>query len=562
MKRLFFFFLPFGAFSQQFTNELHIPPTLTGTSFELTLDESTTQFFDGQATETIGFNGSYGGPTLIFEQGDFIDITVNNDLNETTTVHWHGMHVSPEDDGGPHTIIEAGQVWTPDFTVLDRATTFWYHPHLHEKTNEHVSKGAAGIIIVRSADEAALTLPRTYGEDDFPLVVQAKSFDNNNQIQFAGPDAEDHLIMVNGTIDPYLEVPSQMVRLRLLNGSNERVMNFGFDDNRTFQQIGSDGGLLSSPVSLNRVRLASGERAEIVVDFSSDHGGTANLVTYASEFGPGIPGGPGGGATGLDGLDTEIMEFRVGEQTTNPVTSISTNLATHTPWEEAEADFNRTVTMDGGDGDPFILDNAEFDMNLVNNTVILDDIEIWTITNNTGLGHPFHIHDVQFYILDKDGQAPPENEQGLKDVVFVEGNQTVRFITKFEDFADAEVPYMYHCHILAHEDGGMMGQFVVLDDEDETVLSAIERRNSVRVYPNPVTDRIIRVLLPDYVSSEQEVEFKIYDIGGSRVEYFHSSFCGPNNLKILYLGDHKPGTYSVSTFIDKEFLSNVKMVIR
>ena len=275
-------------------NELLIPPTLTGTSFELTLAESTKQFFDGQTTQTIGFNGDFLGPTLIFNSGDNIDITVNNNLDEPTTVHWHGMHVSPEDDGGPHTVIEANQVWNPDFTVLDRATTFWYHPHLHEKTNEHVSKGAAGVIIVRSSEEEALTLPRTYGVDDFPLIVQGKSFDDDNQIQFAGPGVDDNLIMVNGTIDPYLEVPAQMVRLRLLNGSNERVMNFGFSDNRTFQQIGSDGGLLTSPVSMTRLRISGGERAEVIVDFSSDRDASLDLMTYASELGAGIPGGAGG----------------------------------------------------------------------------------------------------------------------------------------------------------------------------------------------------------------------------------------------------------------------------
>ena len=149
MKSLLLLLIPSLLFGQ-FTNELSIPTTLTGTTFELTIDESTYQFFDGQITETIGFNGDFLGPTLIFEQGDDVDITVNNNLSEETTVHWHGMHVAPEDDGGPHTVIAVGAVWNPDFTILDRATTFWYHPHLHEHTNEQVSKGAAGLIIIRS----------------------------------------------------------------------------------------------------------------------------------------------------------------------------------------------------------------------------------------------------------------------------------------------------------------------------------------------------------------------------------------------------------------------------
>lgn len=558
MKKLFLLLLPFSLFGQ-FTSPLSIPSTIEGVNFNLTIDESTYQFFDGQATNTIGFNGDFLGPTLIFNQGDAINISVTNQLNESTTVHWHGMHVSPEDDGGPHTVIDAGAVWTPDFTVLDRATTFWYHPHLHEKTNEHVTKGAAGMIIIRSNAESALSLPRTYGEDDFPLIVQAKSFNGQNQFDLRG---EDSHFMVNGTLSPYLNAPSQMVRLRVLNGSNERVLNLGFDDNRTFYQIGSDGGLLSEPLSMNRVRLASGERAELVVDFSGDNiDDVIRMVTYASEFGPGIPGGPGGGAQGFDGQDVEFMEFRVVAATSSPVTSISTQLATHTPWSESEADNERTITMDGGGpGNPFSLDNVIFNMDFVNETVMLDDIEIWTITNNTNIAHPFHIHDIQFYILDKDGAAPPANEQGLKDVVLVEGNQTVRFITKFEDFADAEVPYMYHCHILPHEDGGMMGQFIVIEEEE--ALSLAETRSQYRIYPNPVTDKIIRVLLPDDVDPTSEVGFKIYDVAGKEIEHFPSTICGPSNLKILYLERYESGVYTLVAHVNDVPTKSLRLVIK
>lgn len=558
MKNLVFLFLLPFCVSAQFTNELSIPETIEGTTFNLTIDESTRQFFNGNTTQTIGFNGNFLGPTLIFNKGDEINISVQNDLNEPTTVHWHGMHVAPEDDGGPHTTIAAGQAWNPDFTVLDRATTFWYHPHLHEKTNEHVTKGAAGMIIIRSEEEAALSLPRTYGVDDIPMIVQFKSFDNQNQLDERGDDTH---YMVNGTLDPYAELPAQMVRLRFLNGSNERVLNLGFDDDRMFYQIGSDGGLLAEPVSLNRIRLSSGERAEVVVDLSNDNGSTLRMVTYASEFGPGIPGGGGGGAQGFDGQDTEFIEFRVVGQTNNPVTSISTTLASHDIWDESEADNTRTVDMNGGGpGNPFTLGDDEFDIDFVNETVTLDDIEVWTIRNTTNIAHPFHIHDVQFYILDRNGQTPPLNEQGLKDVVLVEGNETVRFITKFEDFADAEVPYMYHCHILPHEDGGMMGQFVVV--EPEVALSLEEIRSSYRIYPNPVTDKIIRVLLPDNTNPDSEIEFNIFDVSGREVSHFPSIVCGPSNLKILYLEQYSPGIYTLAITVDGVKESAIRLVVK
>jgi bilirubin oxidase len=139
-------------------------------------------------------------------------------------VHWHGLHVSAKNDGGPHTVIEAGDVWSPSFTVLDNAATYWYHPHLQEHTEEQVTKGAAGFIIVRDNEEAQLELPRTYGVDDFPIAIQSRAFDTDNQ--FLDSTALDDVILCNGTWDPYLEVPAQVFRLRLLNGSTERVFNF------------------------------------------------------------------------------------------------------------------------------------------------------------------------------------------------------------------------------------------------------------------------------------------------------------------------------------------------
>src|SRR5690606_24036249 len=174
-----------------------------------------------------------------------------NSLGEATTLHWHGMHVAPENDGGPHTVIDAGTTWSPSFTVLDKASTHWYHPHLHMHTNEHVIKGIAGLIIVRDDEEAALALPRTYGVDDLPLVVQTKEFDADGQFVVGG--ALDDRLMVNGTLDPFVPAPAQMVRMRLLNGASERSFNFGFSNDMPFNQIGTDGGLLTAPVQMTRL---------------------------------------------------------------------------------------------------------------------------------------------------------------------------------------------------------------------------------------------------------------------------------------------------------------------
>ncbi|MCF6347578.1 MAG: multicopper oxidase domain-containing protein [Flavobacteriaceae bacterium] len=486
-------------------NSLLIPSTLSGTDINLTLQNGTHQFYNGIDTNTMGANGNILGPTLILNNGDFVNFTVNNQLAETTTIHWHGLHVSPENDGGPHTTIAPNTTWNPSFTILDKASSYWYHPHLHEKTNEHVSKGISGLIIVKDAEATALNLPRNYGVDDFPLIIQTKDFDANSQI--VSPSNSDDIIMVNATIDAALIVPEQVVRFRILNGSSMRVFNIGLSGNKTFYQIASDGGLLSDNLPLTRLQLASGERAEILVNFSGMNGQTVFLKSYASEFSNGIYGAtnPGMGAgmtlTGynpnpLNGTDFDIMQFNVGTTTATPVTTIASPLVTVTPIPEANSDMSRTITMSpvttgqnqlNGN---FYLNDVLFDMNVINETVPLDNTEIWTITNNSAIAHPFHIHDVQFYILDRDGNAPPQNEQGRKDVVLVKAQETIRFIAKFEDFSST-VPYMYHCHMLIHEDGGMMGQFVV---EDALSVEENELSNKLKVYPNPANNKIHIIL--------------------------------------------------------------------
>tara|TARA_B110000879_G_scaffold13730_1_gene17061 strand:+ start:365 stop:2023 length:1659 start_codon:yes stop_codon:yes gene_type:complete len=479
-------------------NALNIPTTLSGTNINLTLQNDTTPFLSGQVTATMGANGNILGPTLILNQGDFVNFNVTNQLTDTTTIHWHGLHVAPENDGGPHTTITPNTTWSPSFTIMDKAATYWYHPHLHHHTDKHVSKGIAGMIIVKDNDEDTLQLPRTYGVDDFPIVIQTKDFDANNQIVVHSNS--DDVVMVNATIDPFLNVPSQVVRYRVLNGSSQRTFNLGLSNNQSFYQIASDGGLLSSPVTLTRLLISPGERAEILIDFSGMNGQTSYLKSYASELQNGIYGAtnPGMGAgmtmTGynpnpLNGTDFNILQFIVGAQTTTPITSIPTNLTTVTPIPQGNSNITRTLTFSPVTMGPnqlngdFLINGVTMDLNVINYTIPLNNTEIWTLINQSGISHPFHIHDIQFYILSRNGVAPPVNEQGRKDVVLVKPQETVQFIAKFEDFSNTTVPYMYHCHLLTHEDGGMMGQFVV--DNQLAVIDNILDENIVTIYPNP-----------------------------------------------------------------------------
>jgi blue copper oxidase len=476
--------------SAQSANQLIVPDTLSGSVINLNVAASTVQFVPGNATETYGINQSYLAPTVILNKGQYVQMNVTNSLTDTSTMHWHGMHVAADDDGGPHTPIAPGATWSPSFTVLDEAATFWYHPHLHEHTAEQVYKGAAGMIIVRDSAEALLGLPHTYGVDDFPLIIQDKSFDSlSNAFIF---EALSDTMMINGTLNPFLEVPAQMVRLRILNASNQRVYNLAFPPTNVAHMIASDGGLLEVPLPITRMLIAPGERVEVVVNFAAPATNFA-LMSNSSEMGLGISGGPQGPSGGpgcpLDGTNFPILDFRIVAQTPNPVLTLPNTLRTYDIPSLQDVDRARTklFTMDST-GFPYYINGAIYDHHVMNDTVRLGDVETWELINATDVAHPFHIHDVQFHVVEFNGGIVPGHLRGRKDVVLTQPGDTIKFITRFDDFADDMVPYMYHCHNLFHEDGGMMCAFIVQD----TILSGHENGGGdffagLKFFPNPTS---------------------------------------------------------------------------
>ncbi len=484
-------------------NPLFIPDTLSGKTFNLNVQKGITNFFPSIITPTFGYNGNILGPTLIINKGDSITLNVTNNLTTTTTVHWHGFHVAPQYDGGPHQIIDPNTTWSPSFKMLNNAGTYWYHPHGENKTEIQVSKGLAGLIIVRDKTEASYKLPRKYGVDDFPVIIQTKAFDVLYQIATA--NHEDTLVLVNATVNPYLQVPKQMVRLRLLNGSTDRTYNIGLSDNRTFYLITTDGGLLSQPYPMNRLRLSTGERAEILVNFGSDSlGKQLFLKSYSSELPTGIIGadsvgtstiviGEGYYSNDLNGADFNLMRFDIKATTSNPVTTVPVSFSPLALFDNVNVNAHRQVHFSPDvatfgdqarvDG-PFMMNDKSFHMDSVNIITYLNNKEIWTLTNSTMVAHPFHIHDIQFNILDINGSKPPPQYSGWKDVILVMPDDTIRFITKFTTFANKTVPYMFHCHLLHHEDEGMMGSFLVLDT-NLTSVNNLRTESGFEIYPNP-----------------------------------------------------------------------------
>ncbi|MBK7553730.1 MAG: multicopper oxidase domain-containing protein [Flavobacteriales bacterium] len=494
-----------GCIWAQAQTPLPIPDTLTGPLIQLALQEGTQEFHPGEVVATYGYNGDLLGPTLILQQGEPITLNVTNTLPDLTTTHWHGLHVSPANDGGPHSVILPNTTWSPSFTVMDRASTFWYHPHGHGLTDYQVSLGAAGMIIVRDAQEAALDLPRTYGVDDIPLILQTKAIVSGQVALHTGLDS---VVLANGVRNAWKELPAQVVRLRCLNGSSERTFLLGFSNALQFHVIGTDGGLLAAPVTLNRLQLMPGERAELLVDLGGQQGQSFQLMSYGSELPDDIIGAEqvGNGMATLDGYDLNalngadfaLVTFAVGAPTGDGTLVVPTALVPTNAFNTADVDVTRPFNIEPESmgamqmiEGPFEINGALMDMDVINEVVQLGSTEIWEFINNTMVGHPIHIHDIQFNILDRNGLPPEPWESGWKDVVFVPAMGSARVITRFDDFADPDMPYMYHCHLLMHEDEGMMGQFLVIDPN--AVGELMTDQVGLTVWPQPYADGPLRL---------------------------------------------------------------------
>ena len=465
-------------------NPLYIPDTMTGTTFNLTLDQSAKQYFTGAATQTYGYNKAlFWGPTLIMKKGDLVQVHLKNNLIDTTTTHWHGFHIPSIMDGGPRQTIPAGTTWSPSFYVKNNAATYWYHPHLHTTTQQQVTMGGGGLIIVQDDEEAALPLPRTYGVDDIPLVLTSRRFvgQGAGANQFALNGAFGDFMLVNGTLNPQVNLPAQVVRLRILDGEVARNHNLGFSDNRTFYVIATDGGLLNAPVPVTRMVMGNAERYEILVDLRDlAPGSSLDLMTYNSNQPAGYSGGQVGttGANGslLNNIDFVDVHINIVATTANPITSIPTTLAHNVYWTSADVTNNRTVNLTGVGGAPLSFDNLVYSPSLINQTVNFNTVEQWTLANVSNLAHTFHIHDIQFYLTSVPGGVPAYM-QGWKDSFIIPQLSSVSFITKFDDFASNTNPFMFHCHFLQHEDGGLMGQFLVQNNAVEDLAVASFARN-------------------------------------------------------------------------------------
>ncbi len=421
-------------------------------------------------TPMMRYNDLSLPPVIVAKRGDTIAVKVNNNLiasGEDTTVHWHGFKIPGAQDGGPDIPIPADTSKTYSFTLVQPAASLWFHPHAHGTTATQVYKGLAGAFIltddITDALETGNELPS--GEYDIALLVQDRQFAEETNAsgvrdlvyQVGMNGVLSDRILVNGVEMPALDVAASQYRFRLYNASNARTYDFALDNGADFYVVGSDGGLLNTPVLVDHVLLGAGERAEIVVDFRNRLNQQVTLISRA---------------VNNTSADSDVMRFDVNREVTDPVvlyTSLPASAEINTRLTEAEASVTRDFVMSmgmGADGVEFFINGKSFDMSRVDETVASGAVEIWNIQNTSMVEHPFHAHAIQWQVLDRGptgGILTPASgvELGWKDTVLVQPGETVRFIGKFDPVVNSGL-YMYHCHILEHEDAGMMGTFEVL----------------------------------------------------------------------------------------------------
>jgi spore coat protein A, manganese oxidase len=441
---------------------------------------------DLPATRWWGYGGSVPGPTFEARSGEGLLVEWANELpakhmfaidhrlhgaepdrpEVRTVVHIHGAKIPAESDGYPEDWCVPGKSATTFYPIEQEAAMLWYHDHAMGITRLNIYAGLFGAFLVRDAAEDALGLPR--GRYEIPLVVSDRFLRQDGQLDYpVSGDAEapwvpevfGNAMLVNGKLFPFLDVEPRKYRFRLLNASNGRFYHLSLSNGQEFYQLGSDQGLLPAPVKRSDFVIAPGERMDLILDFR-DHAGE-QIVLNNDAF--------------------VVMQFRVGKTKVTDDSSMPSQLRDVIRIPESSAVKTRVMTIDeyhngAGDSMRMLLNKSHWSMP-VTETPVLDSTEIWSILNPTEDSHPIHLHMVRFQVLDQrrydsvtyrmTGQirftgppVPPEpGEAGWKDTVPAHAKMITRIIVPFRGFPGR---YVWHCHVLEHEDNEMMRPFEVV----------------------------------------------------------------------------------------------------
>ncbi|MFB9631488.1 multicopper oxidase family protein [Nonomuraea helvata] len=414
--------------------------------YELTERAAEVEVLPGLRTRVWGYGGTFPGPTIQARSGRRTVVKLVNQLSEPTVLHLHGGHTPPESDGFPTDLVAPGASREYVFPLEQRAATLWYHDHRMDYTGPQVWRGLAGMFLVRDAEEEALPLPA--GERDLPLLICDRSFEADGTMLYPGLEGRPgvreaymggllgDVILVNGAPWPELRVSRTRYRLRLCNASNARAYELATGG--PMIQIGTDGGLLAQPRTVRQLRLAPGERADVVIDFSAYRlGQQVELRNLAGE-----------------GAQGKVMRFAVDRDETDE-SSVPARLSTVEPLDPGRAKVTRDFEFSNG-GMGWLINGKPFDAKRMEARPRLGDIEVWRLTSD--VAHPVHLHLDHFQVLTVNGERP-KGPPEWKDTVELRDAQTVEIVTRFTDYRGR---YVLHCHNLEHEDMAMMAAFEVV----------------------------------------------------------------------------------------------------
>lgn len=441
---------------------LFIPPLIEPTadehgvkSYKVTAHTSKHYFDPDRASDTLAYNDqSILGPTIKLHQGDQVAAETVNDLKDVTTFHWHGLLVEDDADGGCHMPVKPGTSAPIHFDVINEAATLWYHPHPLHQTARQVYEGLAGMMIIEDENSERLkeNLPHTYGVDDIPLITQDRFLVDGYRVDYDASYGQDgtagDTLIVNGTVNPTLDVEQRFLRLRIVNGSNVSNFKYRLANGVKMYQIATDGGFLNYPVEVTDFILSASERAEVLIDLNQIEEDQVELLIN----------------------DVAALTIRIKDRQLNaqfdPNMSLRTDMLKIYRPEDLKDVPTKLMALSGTDN-RVAINGVKFDILRVDETAKQNEWMVWEVVNVKDemevLAHPYHVHGTQFRILDRNGKLPPRNELGWKDTVIVNPGETVHLLLKFPKVG----MFMYHCHILEHEDHGMMGHIQISESGTE-----------------------------------------------------------------------------------------------
>jgi spore coat protein A, manganese oxidase len=476
-----------------FRDPLPIPPELTGAKLEIPIGLAEQQILPGRKTKLWTFGGSFPGPTIRRPAGERTEIVFRHELPASVgelSVHLHGAHSRTQFDGQPggltasqpfsdycniaeslsprasgnDLLLKPGgrKRYVYDLTedgCPERAAFKWYHDHRLDRTALHAWHGMAGMFIVDDDHEAALPLPD--GEQDIALAIADRTFDRRNQLTDPFTDRrppddgiDGATVLVNGAYLPHHRVAARRYRLRILNVSQFRAYDLYLSSGRPLIQIGADGGLMPRPVRRDRILIGPAERVEVVVDFAEARGGTVELRSHGHR--------PGRDPLGSHTYDGPLVQFRVDSARVGDRTKVPARLRPLPKWTHGvsrKPDHVWKITVGGLFKTVWEINGKTFDPAFAETTARLGETVTWEIHNKTSVAHLMHLHHTSWYLLARDGKRPPPWEDCLKDTFFVFPGERILVAGHL---ADNTGKFVVHCHMLDHEDHGLMSQFRVV----------------------------------------------------------------------------------------------------